>query len=77
MPPDATKKGANTPPVDHQLPRKDDSPPNRNADGPIVKNELSEDIPPIGKDGESHAGMKLVKPPPTIEVWFAGTHSDM
>ena len=76
-----TVKGKDTSAVKHQPPPQDDNPPSENAESQIVKNELSEAIPPIdnkAKYGYSRARMKSTETHPhTMEVWFAGTHSDM
>lgn len=81
MPPGTTEKGKNTLPVNHEPPRNDNGPPSGNADGTSANNELSEDITPIKNEatgGHSQARMKSMgKHPHTLEVWFAGTHSDM
>jgi hypothetical protein len=74
LPPSATEKGTNTSRANYKQRRKNNS---LNGDG----NELSEDIPPIdneAKDDHLQATMKSTgKPPHAMEVWFAGTHSDM
>ena len=56
--------------------------PTGNADGPIANSEQSNDNPPLDKEtkDENHSATKVKstgRRPPTLEVWFAGTHSDM
>ena len=69
--------------VDPELPQKDNQ-ATGNADGPIANNEPSHDSSPINRDKEAMddncSATKLKSTgtrPHTIEVWFAGTHSDM
>jgi hypothetical protein len=69
-------------PINHESPHDDHkSPSPEDADGPITNNEPSDDRPPVDNevmDPRSSARIKsLENRPHTIEVWFAGTHSDM
>ena len=67
--------------VDPEPPQKDNQPTGK-ADGPIANNEPSNDSPPSDKKAidDNHSATKVKstgRRPHTIEVWFAGTHSDM
>ena len=69
-------------PIDHESPHDDHKgPSSADADDPIANNEPSDDKPPIDNEDlhpRSYAGVKsMANRPQTIEVWFAGTHSDM
>jgi len=52
-----------------------------NTDDPIANNELADDRPLIDNDAVYDRSQPRIKSmenrPQTIEVWFAGTHSDM
>ena len=78
LPPGATE---NASPIDDEPRRKDNDPPGVNGDRPIANNEPSDNIPPVDDEamgGPSQARLKSTgNPPHTMEVWFAGTHSDM
>ena len=69
-------------PVDPE-PLQKDNLPTGNADGPIANNEPSNDSPTSDKkaiDDNRRSAAKVKstgRRPHTIEVWFAGTHSDM
>jgi len=78
MPPGATD---NASPINDESQRKDSDPPGANGNRPIANSEPSDKIPPVDNEpmgGPSQARMKPTGDPPhTMEVWFAGTHSDM
>jgi len=67
--------------VNPQSTHSDENPSTRDTDGPITKNELSDDRPPVDNEAISAHSPSRIKSmenrPQTIEVWFAGTHSDM
>ena len=67
-------------PVDTEPSQKDYS-STGDTDGPIASNKLSNDSSPIDKealdDNRWATKVKLSRRPHTMEVWFAGTHSDM
>ena len=63
-------------------PSQEDNPPTGNTDGPIANNEQSNDSAHIDKEAidENRSATKVKstgRRPHTLEVWFAGTHSDM
>ena len=68
-------------PINYESLRNDHNPTSGYADGPIANNEPSDAKPRIdnvAKDPRSPAKIKSMEHrPQTIEVWFAGTHSDM
>ena len=80
---DLTKAEEKKPsPIDHESPHDNlRSPSSADADGPISNNESSNDKPPINNEGLYPRSSGRIKSkenrPHTIEVWFAGTHSDM
>ena len=71
----------NTSPVNQELPHKDTEPPAGKEDGPTVNDVFPDDKQPIRNEdvvnglrvGQRSMGAR----PHTMEVWFAGTHSDM
>jgi hypothetical protein len=67
--------------VNPQSPHDDENTSTRDMDGPISKNELSDDRPPVENEAISANLPSRIKSienrPQTIEVWFPGTHSDM
>jgi hypothetical protein len=70
-----TEKGTNTSLANHE-PNRKNNPPNGDGNSTTAKNELSEDILPTDNEAkDDQARMKST--PHTMEVWFAGTHSDM
>ena len=79
--PSATEKGTNTSRASNYEPSRKNNPLEGDGNCTTPKNELSEDILPIddeAKDDHLQAMLKSTgKPPHTMEVWFAGTHSDM
>jgi len=81
LPHGAEGKSKNASPVDHKPLHKDNSPPSRNTDDPMADDEPSDDRTLIENEAlhdRSQARMKSKENcPQTIEVWFAGTHSDM
>ena len=85
LPPSVTEKRVDASLIDHKPNHDDNNAPSSDGDGTTANNELSEDTPPVDNEatyGQSQARMKSKektpgKPPHTMEVWFAGTHSDM
>ena len=76
--PSATEKGTKISRVKFKLRRRNNPLNGDHDNGTTAKNELSEDIDNEAKDDHSQAKLKSTgKPPHTMEVWFAGTHSDM
>ena len=68
--------------IDHKSPHSDHKVLSSvDADGPTANNKPSDNRPPIDKEDLHPSSSARVKSmenlPQKIEVWFAGTHSDM
>jgi hypothetical protein len=74
-------KAEGTKNVNHEPPHKDNNPLSGNTDDPIANNEPLEDRPPVENEAVRDRSQARIKSaenrPQTVEVWFAGTHSDM
>ena len=67
--------------INHESPHNDHNPFSADADGPVVNDEPSDDKPTVDNEAmDPHSSSRIKSMenhPQTIEVWFAGTHSDM
>jgi hypothetical protein len=64
-------------PVNHESTHNDNSPSTMSKDDLIIIEEPSDSRPPTDVDRSQVRIKPTEKHPHTIEVWFAGTHSDM